>query len=83
MEKLLLKLNWYEILMCGFFFGLFGILLIITIIDKLSIKRNKWICRIMGWHKQPLNGGFDGCSFNGTCPRCGNEVLLDSQGNWF
>jgi ribosomal protein S27AE len=20
---------------------------------------------------------------NGTCPRCGKEVMQDSQGNWF
>jgi hypothetical protein len=49
---------------------------------------NRWLpkrlgCEIMGWHLSPTAQGFDGCSFNGTCPRCGKEVLQDSQGNWF
>lgn len=40
-------------------------------------------CRVMGWHLAPKEQGFDGCSYNGTCPRCGKKVLQDSQGNWF
>lgn len=44
---------------------------------------NKWFCEKMGWHLQPLSVGFDGCSLTGNCPRCGKEVLQDSQGNWF
>jgi hypothetical protein len=43
----------------------------------------KWFCDKMGWHLEPDLQGFDGCSFNGTCPRCGKKVLQDSQGNWF
>jgi len=43
----------------------------------------QWACERMGWHLAPTSQGFDGCSFNGTCPRCGKEVLQDSQGNWF
>jgi len=43
----------------------------------------KWFCDHMGWHLSPIAQGFDGCSFTGTCPRCGKSVLQDSQGNWF
>ena len=43
-----------------------------------------WACNIMGWHLAPrANGGFDGCSFYGECPRCHKHVMQDSQGNWF
>jgi hypothetical protein len=44
----------------------------------------KWYaCDAMGWHKAPNAIGFDGASNNGECPRCGKEVMQDSQGNWF
>jgi len=42
-----------------------------------------WFCHHMGWHLAPTNIGFDGCSNEGICPRCGKHVLQDSQGNWF
>jgi hypothetical protein len=42
-----------------------------------------WACRVFGWHFEPKEQGFDGCSFTGTCPRCNKPVLQDSQGNWF
>ena len=42
-----------------------------------------WFCNNMGWHLEPAVKRFDGCSLSGTCPRCGNHVLQDSQGNWF
>lgn len=48
-----------------------------------SFSSSKWFCRVMGWHREPNEHGFDGVSFNGCCPRCGKHVLLDSQGNWF
>lgn len=40
-------------------------------------------CDGMGWHRAPGAIGFDGCSNNGTCPRCNKEVMQDGQGNWF
>jgi len=43
----------------------------------------KWFCDHMGWHLAPNNQNFDGCSFEGVCPRCKKKVLQDSQGNWF
>lgn len=43
----------------------------------------EWACRKLGWHLEPIAQGFDGCSFTGKCPRCGEKVMEDSQGNWF
>jgi hypothetical protein len=43
----------------------------------------KWACTRMGWHLAPRQIGFNGCSLEGTCPRCAKHVLQDSQGNWF
>jgi len=43
----------------------------------------KWFCHNLGWHLQPKKIGFDGASLQGVCPRCGQRVLQDSQGNWF
>lgn len=53
-------------------------------IKKLCKKIGLWFCNgFLGWHKAPKVRGFDGCSINGICPRCGKHVLQDSQGNWF
>jgi predicted RNA-binding Zn-ribbon protein involved in translation (DUF1610 family) len=48
----------------------------------------KWYaCDAMGWHMRPqniVNNGHAGFVHNnGTCPKCGKEVMQDSQGNWF
>lgn len=61
--------------------------LVLFMVLFLSVISNKylpkWFCDVMGWHLSPKLQGFDGCSFNGKCPRCGKFVLQDSQGNWF
>ena len=46
-------------------------------------KRARWICDKLGWCMAPSEQGFDGCSANGICPRCGRQVKQDSQGNWY
>lgn len=51
----------------------------------------RWLlCSFLGWHngsgqsaKRGLIAGFDGLSLHATCSRCGKEVMMDSQGNWF
>lgn len=67
--------------------SLFEILLALCIVFIASAMFNRflpvWFCKHMGWHLEPKEMGFDGCSMNGTCPRCGKQVLQDSQGNWF
>lgn len=64
-----------------------SILIVLLILSFGSAICNKWLpiqaCKVMGWHLAPKQQGFDGCSANGTCPRCHKEVLQDSQGNWF
>ena len=40
---------------------------------------------IMGWH-QPDNNvpiWYDGCSDHCKCKYCGEDIMQDSQGNWF
>lgn len=67
--------TWYNFLICLL------ILIPCGIIDLFS--NSKWFCNFWGWHKAPTNQGWDGGSFNGTCPRCDKEVMQDGQGNWF
>jgi len=62
-------------------FFLITVLFILAIISTFS--KNVWFCNTFGWHKAPTGIGFDGCSRNGDCRRCGKHVLQDSQGNWF
>lgn len=35
------------------------------------------------WHRPEDKQSFDGCSFHSKCKWCGEEILQDSQGNWF
>ena len=60
---------------------------ILLFIAWISCFFNRWLpiqaCRWMSWHLAPKAQGFDGCSFNGECPRCGKQVMQDGQGNWF
>lgn len=48
----------------------------------------EWLERLahdyLGWH-DGMGGPrwFDGLSVCGHCSRCGKQVLMDSQGNWF
>jgi hypothetical protein len=45
----------------------------------------KWFYHdIMGWHTpddKPKT--FDGLSIHATCKHCGEDIMQDSQGNWF
>lgn len=66
----------------GYFISLvIVILLALIFIDQFS--SNKFFCNTMGWHKSPSEITNDGSSNNGKCPRCGKDVLQDSQGDWF
>ncbi len=64
----------------GIILGHIMILLILTVLNRWL---GKWACTALGWHLAPESKGFDGCSLQGKCPRCGKPVLMDSQGNWF
>ena len=71
--------------------GLSGIILLIVafgiilaIIDRIT-GTTHYSCTIFGWHNG--NGSteakFDGVTVHSTCSKCGQEVMQDSQGNWF
>lgn len=50
----------------------------------LSIFINHWFfCYTFGWHKAPKEQYFNGFNLSGKCPVCGEDVMKDSQGNWF
>ena len=43
-----------------------------------------WYHDVLGWHMpddKPQH--HDGCSQHATCKYCGEEIIQDSQGNWF
>jgi len=80
------------------YFGIFMLVILIpilllgiscTIYDRLyptagHVWARKIYCEIFPWHNgSGIIKDFDGCSFKSTCSRCGKEVMMDSQGNWF
>ncbi len=42
-----------------------------------------WACNWAGTHFPSNKPSFDGCSQHSECRKCGAEIMLDSQGNWF
>jgi hypothetical protein len=63
-------------------------LLTIIIFSLLYLKFG--VCKviyhdILGWHqpKDENDTTFDGCNFHNICKYCGEEIIQDSQGNWF
>jgi hypothetical protein len=52
---------------------------------KYQMKATLWerFREFMGWHNPIDISGSDGCSFQSKCKLCGEELLMDSQGNWF
>jgi len=63
------------------------LLLGLMIIIVLSVIFNKWMprffCDKLNWHLTPKRVYHEGINLKGHCPRCGKEVIQDSQGNWF
>ena len=45
---------------------------------------HRWFHDVMHWH-QPDNSPMwsDGCSTHAKCKWCGEDIMQDSQGNWF
>lgn len=43
-----------------------------------------WYHDVLHWHT-PDNSPqwFDGCSEHAKCKHCGQDIMQDSQGNWF
>ena len=38
---------------------------------------------LLKWHMPDGKETFDGCSMHSHCKYCGEEIMQDSQGNWF
>jgi len=57
-----------------------SMLMLLTLFNKYLPK---WFCDKLHWHLAPKHKASDGCSLSGICPRCGEKVMQDSQGNWF
>lgn len=39
---------------------------------------------VLGWHEPDNSPQWsDGCSTHSTCKYCGEDIMQDSQGNWF
>lgn len=58
-------------------------IIFLALVDRCTSWLPKWFCDHIGWHKTPLAQHFDGCSIGGKCPRCGRNVLADSNGDYF
>ena len=59
----------------------------ITVMPALYFKAGlfkRFYHDIMGWHlPDDSPQTFDGCSIHARCKYCGQEIMQDSQGNWF
>lgn len=45
---------------------------------------HRWYHDVFKWHQpDPHSYTFDGCSEHATCKWCGEDIMQDSQGNWF
>lgn len=60
-----------------------AILVVLCVINSFCTTKGKFFCKYFGWHKTPKDITLDGINFKGKCPRCGKEVLRDSNGDWF
>lgn len=60
-----------------------AILISVVILVLCNQWLGKWACDKMGWHLAPAVIHCDEVNMSGKCPRCGKNVLLDGQGNWF
>ena len=40
---------------------------------------------VLGWHEpdEDSEQWFDGASYRARCRHCGEDIMQDSQGNWF
>lgn len=61
---------------------LIGLFIIATLCAGFNKYLPRWFCDHIGWHIEPVVKDFDGANQYGICPRCGKEVIQDSQGNW-
>ena len=65
---------------CAMFLALFYVSLVLYF--KFGLLK-KFYHDFMHWHTPSKKLSFDGLSFHSKCKWCGEEILQDSQGNWF
>ena len=55
---------------------------VLCLMDKW--RGTHYSCKFFGWH-EGWGGRIDndGLSLVSQCQKCGKDVMLDSQGNWF
>lgn len=69
---------------------LLGVLFLYFALQIISrITKWPWFCKCLGWHdgKGPApkkkKSKYPDVNIHATCSKCGKEVMIDSQGNWF
>ena len=82
---LMLVLIFLSIIFDSFYLAITA--MVVYIIDMTLTFNNKSLpiefCHELSWHLSPINKKYVGINMSGVCPRCGKEIMLDSQGNWF
>ncbi len=66
---------------CTIFIPAISITLITAFVEHKKTKKPFSCC--IGYHRPAGKVSFDGCSLGCVCGKCGDELLQDSQGNWF
>lgn len=66
-----------------FFIAMAFVALLFVFLFINVFSSSTWFCTFWGWHKAPKHQTNDGVNQKGTCSRCGEKVMQDSQGNWF
>lgn len=66
---------------CSIFLIFVSIALIAAFVEHKKTKKPFSCC--LEYHRPTGKVGFDGCSLSCVCKKCGDELLQDSQGNWF
>jgi hypothetical protein len=68
--------------------ALFVLIALFLVLSIFYLKLG-WFKRLyhdlLGWHEPDKSAGetFDGCSVHAKCKYCGEDIMQDSQGNWF
>lgn len=66
---------------CTVFLAALSIALVAAFVEHKKTKKPFSCC--LEYHRPTGKVSFDGCSLGCVCEKCGEELLQDSQGNWF
>lgn len=67
------------------FLVVLGLIVFITtsILYKTTGRFKRFYHDVLQWHEPVNEFGWNGCSMCSCCKYCGEEIMMDSQGNWF